>query len=327
MKQINKYGVLLLSLLILNSCQKEDEIIVEPQINTTLEETNEIEYSYGPIVKVSDAISNTKSTKTSATPWRDITKDDLTNLSRNSEMNFLNDSELRSRFNHAFTKSNRKPKNVSINDLRFGGGTNTSEKYGWVAQIRTYASPVTQQPSSLTGFKRVAGTAARSERNNLSYGRTMELAGEWRITTTNESNWNVTGSISTEVGGKIGIPLLAEGSVSVTVSLESGGGGSQSRSITEVINGGSIYVPAGKVANWELVERHRDYKSQWDVPVEFSGSVGADYGAKVEGHYFWSVSANSFFHEYVGSNKKKYIVNVTEEYGKELRIRAWITNN
>ena len=323
MKRASNYAALLTSLLVLNSCQGEDEV------NTTLDETTEIEYVYGPSVKIGPDISDNTSAKAtdSSTPWRDITEDDLRNLSEDSDTNFLSDDEPRSRFNFAFEPSNNKPAAVSVNNMLFGSGTNPNDEYGWYAQIRTFASPVTQEESDLTPFTDMPGVAARSERNYLDEDRIMEVSGEWRVTATNETNWNVTGSISSTVGGSVGFPGLVSVEASVTVGLESGGGGSSSYSVTEVLSGGAILVPSGKVANWKIEERHRDYNSTWEVPVEFQGEVSADYGQEVEGHYFWAVPAEDFFYEYVGDDKRQYIVDVSEEYGKEIRITAWITDN
>ena len=323
MKKANKYAALLLSLLILNSCQKEDEV------STTLDETTEIEYVYGPTLKVGpDVIDKTTASAKTEGEWRNITEDDLRNLSEDSDTDFLSDDEPRSRFNFAFEPSNNKPAAVSVNDMLFGSGTNPNDDYEWYAQIRTFASPVTQEESDLTPFERVEGTTVKSERNNLDEARDMELPEQWEATITNVTSWNVTGSISSEIGGNIGIPSLVSESTTVTVGLESGVvGGSETYSTTKIFNGGTIHVPAGQVVNWELQERHKNYNSTWEVPVEFQGHVSADYGQQVEGHYFWAVPTEAFFYEYVGDDRRQYIVDVSEEYGKEIRLVAWVTEN
>jgi len=177
-----------------------------------------------------------------------------------------------------------------------------------------------------TNFKGVADIPIRSQRNMASTARWMEMPGEWRIETSNETNWHVTGSIATEVGVKVKIPFFAAVDTKMTVTLESGGGGSSSRKVTAVLDHDGLMVPAGKVAYWKVEERHQVMKRQWDVPVQFQGIVGSDYGRKHHGHYFWGVYAHNFFYEYTQRNNK-YVVNMSDEYGKELRVVAWFQDN
>lgn len=332
MKNVLKISCVLFFLFFLNSCEKEEDNTFEPQLNESVlegieQESDTINYVYGSIIKIKDGIPDNSIVNkvVSNEPWIRLNREHLSKLSRNADINYLNKDDLLNRFTWAINKGSTRPKNVCINNEKFGEGHNPNNDYSWYTEMRPKPSLASQGGSDLTPFRRVKGTAARSERNRGD-GRWMELPGEWRIETTNETNWHVTGSISTEIGGQAGIPFFKT-SIKVTIGLEIGTGGSRSKRITEVIRDvGRIWVPAGKVANWELVERHRNYKSKWEVPLEFEGYVGADYGKKHEGHYFWAVSANKFFYEYT-ERDKKYIIDVNEEYAKELRVRAWVTDN
>ncbi|WP_109098098.1 hypothetical protein [Aquimarina sp. AU58] len=339
-----------LSIVVLTSCQNDDLIKNTEALSLEQEEqylsedsdgnSSEIKYTYGPVVRIKDNFSKDSnfsigkglfSRNSVTTDWQKINMDHLKKLSKNAHISFTNGNDLLHRFTRVLDKGTTTPKNVCINDYKFGnGGQNPNKKYDWHAEFRTKAYIYKGDPgASYTPYKRVQGTASRSERNRSGKRKWMSLPGQWRIETTNQKNWNVTGSISTEVGGKIGVPLVTEGSIKVTVGLQAGGGGSYSKKITEVVEGGGIWVPDGKVANWELVERHKNYKTKWKTPLEFKGYVGSDYGKKHHGHYFWAVSASGIFHEYTGyyGIQKEYIIDVNEEYEKNLRIRAWITDN
>ncbi len=306
------------------SCDNQDNNLIPPK-------QNEINYTYGPVIKVKDNFStnrNSRSRSYVSGNWQRVNRDHLRQLSINSDINYTNTNDLKDRFTWAINKGKDRPAGVYINNSRFGGGQNPNNKYDWHAEFRAIGRAQNEDAgANYTPFRRVEGTASRSEVNRSGKRKWMELSGEWRIETTNETKWNVTGSISTEVGGKIGVPLVTEGSVKVSVGLSAGGGGSYSKKITEIIRGGNgIWVPAGKVANWELVERHRNYKTKWKVPLEFKGYVGADYGRRHHGHYFWAISAKHFFYDYAQGDKA-YVIDLNEEYSKELRVRVWVTDN
>ena len=325
---------ILLSMLV-TSCNLTPElepIPLEVNEENLGDEDPNIEYVYGPIVKVKkefdNQVINSKSSVSFTNAWRDLTRNDLQKLSRNSSIYFLSHDAMRNRFRDLMNKGSRRPANVCVNSVQVGSsGRNPNRDYNWYAQVRGKGIQKSKTTSNFTSWKKVRGTNRRSERNRSNKGRWMELPGEWRVTTSEEKNWNVTGSISTEVGGKVGVPLVTEGSVKVTVSLSAGGGGSKSYSVTEVIRGGRIWVPAGKVANWEASERHKTVAVEWHVPLQFKGRVGADYGQnKLDGHHYWSLPANKFFFDFA-NGKKKYVIKVKEETNKEIRVRAWVSNN
>ena len=340
MKTLNiKILACMLFSIFLVSCELTDapEPIEAKQETTHLlsdESTDEdpnISYTYGPIVKVNNQAGATYSSSSDRTSfsnaWTRITRSDLLDLGRDVSMNFLEHNDMKNRFRDLHTRGgDRRPANVCVNDVQVGSsGRNPNKDYGWYAEVRSKGTRKSKNTSNLTGWKKVAGTSRRSERNKDSEGRWMELPGEWRITVTEENNWNVTGTISTKVGGEAGVPLVTKGTVEVSVSLAAGGGGSKSYSVTEVLKGGRIWIPAGKVANWEASERHRTVETVWHVPLEFRGMVGADYGwTALDGSHYWAISASNFFSI---MNSKKYIIDVEETTDTEIRVRSWITDN
>lgn len=331
MSTIKNFLMYLSIVFVITSCNKNDELI-----DTDTEKANEeIDYVYGPITKIKDNFSENFSKKNNSisNDWKRIDYWDLKKLTiPGKTASFTNQHDLRNRFAWIMGSGDRWPVSVSVNNDKFESVNSANPNdhgYEWYTDFRVKGQLTKRKTENYTNWRRVPNTNRRSERNKGKKGRWMELPGEWRVMVKNTKSWNVEGSITTEVGGKAGIPFVTEGSVKVAVTLKAGGGGSKESSVTEVIRGGRIWVPAGKVANWELSERHQDINSTWKMPLEFRGRVAADYGKKkYNGHHWWNVSASRFFDEYTRKNNPlTYIVKVKEQKGKEVRIRSWVTNN
>lgn len=308
------------TLLLVSSCEKadENEFVADEQAQS------EIEYVDGPKVIVGSE-SLLKSATSTYGPWTTVTRDHLNKFGSY----FTNTDGNKNRFTAVLGKGPTRPRNVSVNDVKFGSGTNASQKNNWNVDFRTVGKRIGKpKTSSKTPIKQIAGFSARRMVNRSNKGRWMNVPnGEWAIETSNTRSWNVSGTISTEVGGNVGIPLVSEGSVKVTVSLTAGGSGSNSRVLKENLSSTRIWVPARKTAVFQPVERHRTITTKWQVPIQFRGFVGADYGKKHHGHHFWGVNANRYFYEYTDNNRsdyKYYTIDVKEETLKEMWVRAWV---
>lgn len=322
---MKKKGIIICSSLLVTflfSCENKNN-----EVPTT--DQNQIEFVYGPTIKIKDDFTRKNQSRKQEIingEWKTLNKENLKELSESVNINYNNVNDAKEQFTKVFNRGTKQPKGVFINERNLGEGTNPNTKEEWHAEFRAKGEPINDfnnENTNFTPFKRIRGTASRSEVNNSGERKFMELSGEWRIETSNESNWNVTGNISTKVGGSIGVPLVTKGSIEVAVGLSAGGGGSHSKKITEVIRGGNgIWVPAGHVANWELEERHKNFKTKWRVPLEFKGKVGADFGERYHGSYFWSVPAIDFFADFL---TKAYLIDLNEEYSKEIRVRTWVS--
>ncbi|SNR16794.1 hypothetical protein [Tenacibaculum jejuense] len=317
------------------SCNNDDELESLDRIESSKKNNEEVEYVYGPIIKIQDDFnennfSNRLRTKIS-NDWKRLDNKDLKGLSGKKTIDFTNQHDLRGRFAWALKSGDKWPVSVSINNNKFESGKgskNPNSQFKWYADYRVNGTLIKRTKSDYGKWKKVEGTNRRSARNKSGKRKFMELPGEWRVAIKNTSHWNVEGNIGVELGGEIKVPLVADASAKISVSLKHGFGGSKDKTITEVFKGGGIWVPAGKEVVWELSERHQTIKSEWKAPLEFKGLIGADYGAKkYEGHHFWAVEAGWFFHEYTRKDNEFFTINVTEESGKEIRVRSWVIND
>ncbi|WP_104026262.1 hypothetical protein [Vibrio jasicida] len=90
-------------------------------------------------------------------------------------------------------------------------------------------------------------------------------------------------------------------------------------SITEVITDDGAMVQPGQTIKFELYKRYLNEVVQWEMPLRFRGRIGADYGKKYNGHYFWSIPANKFFYEYQWSGE--YLAETETTISPEYQVR------
>jgi hypothetical protein len=257
--------------------------------------------------------------KSTETGWTKVTRTDLGNLGQ-----FLNENFAKTRFNDRIS-INDVPRNVSVNDVKLGSGTNPNSGQNWVTERRFEGTGSSTAAGPYVSWRPVSGYSARVEENYSN--ATKDLGGFvlYNRATTNTSNWNVSVTTGLKIGGKIGIPFVTEGSVEVSLSATAGGGGSKSTTFTENYRTPHIDVDPGKRVRFVLEERWRPINSLWTVPVKFRGYVGADYGKRVNGHYFWAIPASSYFWDFQNGSQK-YTVNIVEKYAHEIRVAAYRLN-
>lgn len=132
------------------------------------------------------------------------------------------------------------------------------------------------------------------------------------------------GSVSLEVGGEVKVPLLAEASTKLTVTMNGERNGSKTASVTEVIRGDvGRWVKPGHLIKFAVIKRHINTTTSWSIPLAFKGSVAADYVRKKHnGNHFKSTAASKFFYEYQNQWEKRTL-DVSEQRRKEYRIVAW----
>ncbi len=312
------------ALLFLQSCDNQEE-----ELNIIENETSiHPEHVYGPAVTIKDneesGLAN-RNTDNISTNWKRISSDDLRTFEdEHGRKSFTNTDALKNRFTFILNRGSRRPNNVSINGSKFGFGSNPNGRFNWNADFRASGKKTKNSNSTYTAWKRIQDIPARWDRNRSKKGRWMELQGEWRVETTNETNWSVKNSFSHSFSLEISVPDTFKATNTFTVGLDRTKGGSESRKITDVLRGGRIWVPAGKAVVWEAQERHKTNKSTWSIPLEFRGKIGADYGTqKHHGSHYWSVPAKNFFYDYT-ERDRKYVVNVSEDNSKQIRVHAYI---
>jgi hypothetical protein len=305
-------------------------------VGTTLAELSKVEeyqdYVYGDVRSAAKPQANTAApggqrllreratTKYAYGDWSRITRDDLSHMGSHWNSDFA-----RGRF-QAVMGSDKTPVNVDVNDVQLGSsGQNPNGQWGWYADKRLVGNGQISDIPGFNGWQHVNGYTVSIIRN---YGKSVlnlpkDLFGS--TATTQATNWSIAATAGVKIGGKVGIPLVTEGSVEVSFSVTGTGGGSTSTTITQPFYQPAISVPVGYEAVFELVERWRPVSAVWTVPIEVSGLVGADYGAgKWNGHYFWTLPATSYFYEYGNRpGAEKYTVYLNQKYGIEMVVRAY----
>ncbi len=315
-----------MSLFFITSCSKDEDTLTKPQSENVSEfSDNNSDYSYGDIVQSvhneDQANILSKNNTTFSSPWAEITGQDLSKLST-STIKYTHLDFLKNRFTAVLNKGSRRPHSVSINSYQHGKGINPNSQQNWKAKIKTVGKRIKVKRSKKTKWKSASSTI--SYRNNTGKRKWMSYQGEMRYTDTKSTGWSIGGSVSLEVGGEVKVPLLAEASTKLTVSMNGERNGSKTISKTEVIRANvGRWVKPGNFINFAVIERHVNITTNWSIPVAFSGSVGADYGSKkFHGSHFKSVPASKFFYEYQNQHKKRQL-NINEVSNKEYRVVAW----
>jgi hypothetical protein len=186
------------------------------------------------------------------------------------------------------------------------------------AEARMEKMPTTKLDSSYGPWEDVG--PSQNVRNGTNKTEKFESVVMFESAKTKTSMWEITGTAGLELGGKVGIPLVTEGSVKVSVSIAAKGGGSTVKTITTKIFSPVINVPAWKTVEYVLKERYKTVNSKWTIPMEFSGVVGADFGQKVNGSYYWWIPAKDFFNEFTANGNKRAFVEIKEKDDVQYQI-------
>ncbi len=316
------------------SCQnQEEEIMSSPNEQEVLSSG-----FVGPVVKGKSIFSTEKLKNNSRRQnapiigkWQKITSDHVNDMSKDAKYGFNRAESATKRAAEVFGSGSVLPIGVFVNDHKAGYGTNPNPIFFWSAEFRPNGALALKDESTseYTEFKRAHQFRTLSKTNYSDKEQMLYPPGDWSEATKSSITWTVTGSISTTAGGKIGLPLVAEGSVSVTIRLTAGGSGTDEYTVTNNIKPTKhgVLVPPGKTAKWSIYERHKNFEAKWSVPLEFKGDVGVDYGAgQYKGHHFYRIPAKEYFREFDNGNKN-YVVNIDTHLDPEYRVFHEIVDN
>ncbi|GAA0189409.1 hypothetical protein GCM10009122_49620 [Fulvivirga kasyanovii] len=287
----------------------EEELIAEGYV--PLEETVLLDYE-----AIKNKLDN-EGARTEERKWSysKVTWDDLKAIdSRYTDQHFM-----RYTFKDALNKGGRWPDGVSINDVHLGWGHNPSTKYGWWCYKYFTRKPIGSTEWKNSGWKRVYGvnsiTIPNWTSNEILHENTTDYVS---ISNAKQRNWSIEASASVTVGGKVGIPLVSEGSVEVTVSLGGSRGGEITQTITVNPPTGWFKIPPHTDAVLTLAQTTSTATTKYDLPVRVEGWVGGNYGKRVDGHYFWAVNAGRMFKD-IHEGRKKYRVTMVERQPSRLK--------
>lgn len=203
----------------------------------------------------------------------------------------FNEYRLRDRFKDIYGKH---PDGIAINsENRFSGINPTiTDQYSHFAYIHT-ATPTITILNENTEHTEIVYDHIFYNYSNQTDTHTIVRSYN-RGTST---NWSVTESIDVSIGGKVGIPLLTEGSIEISVGVSTTQGGSQSNTVTDQIRS-TITIPPYSKRRILMIEQSSYAKVKYDIPVYTSGYIGANFRRRVNGHYFWFNDINAL----IGSN-------------------------
>lgn len=328
MKLFNS-SIVLLAVFCFLSCEKETDLLTATQEKTEKEVSEEELITQGLIpleetvlfdyttIDIESADNTVKAT----TKWS-------YSLMSESDLNaiytsYTDLSFLKVRFKNVLNKGSRKPDGVSVNSFHVGSGTNTSTKYDWECYryfTRKLSGSTTWENS---GWEKVSSVNSIRIPNwtdsEVTHGNNSDYVS---ITRGEVDSWTVSASTSVTVGGKVGIPLVAEGSAEVTVSLGASYTDESSTTITVNPPTGWFNIPANTDAVLTLYQTTSTATTTYDVPIKVNGYVGASFGKKVDGHYYWAAAASQVFSE-ITDGSKNYQVTMVETEPAELK---WFVN-
>ncbi len=319
-----------MSLFFITSCSKEEEdTLTKPQAENAAELDNDnIKYTYGKTIQTkfynesTDLLSRNNDKVYGS--WAEVTPTDLVKLSKPG-YSFVNKDAIQNRFTILLNKGPRRPISISVNDYKIGKGSNPNRRYNWKAEVRTIGEKIETKTSKFS--KWTSASSRISYPNNSGVRKWMVSGSQMRYTKSETKGWSLGGSVSLEVGGKIGVPLLSEGSTKLTISMSGERNGNSGTSTTEVIQEPvGQWVDPGMYINFEVMQREIIETTKWSIPLEFKGYVGSDFGRKKHhGSHYWAVSAGRYFHEYQNQQVDRTLEVVATKL-KEYRPQAWVTD-
>ncbi len=240
------------------------------------------------------------------TPWIRMTLDDMKHMIGTDYYGNPDYYWYRDRFAARIGSGSTKPVNVCVNMNQVGtSGQNPNDNYNWWCERRLKVDNVVSTQGA-TYWRQVPGTSKIRVYNYYYEAKDCPSQILYSSTSLEESSWWVAATAGIAVTGKVGLPFgIAGGEVEVSLSVEAGGGGTHSNSITNNTPSPIMEIPARSYAEFTCWEYFVSMTHRYPVPMEVSGYVGADYGSgKWNGHYFWAIGSTSFWSEYANKTEK-----------------------
>jgi len=180
-----------------------------------------------------------------------------------------------------------------INDFRTRNsykGYLLSDKYNWHAYIKTGKPRIIEEKTDTL----YNGILKSSWAINESRDRDMAYNISYAVTKSKTNYWENIASMSVAVGKKVGIPLIGEGEVTITLGYSHVEGKSETISETFSYTPWIYLAPRTKK---QVIMRKKDITRtiKCEIPIIISGYVGVNFPKPVDGHYFWRFPANLLF--------------------------------
>ncbi len=228
---------------------------------------------------------------------------------------------------------NKLPHGVYVNMIQYkrtGNPQNPNDNYGWWAEYKVTGTTIgltqLRNQVSLTPWKwsqpPVQFPNATSEPATYNLSRTISDTKSINFTRTSSHNAKVWIKATGE--GEFGFKLALQKKVKITaeVGAEYTYDLANSKQTVDTDQFTDVYpysveVPAG--GSYKVIHYERESKVgyDYDIHLNFSGLVGADYGSgKYNGSHFWPIYARDFFQDYHNST---LTIDVEEDVLKEFK--------
>ena len=188
------------------------------------------------------------------------------------------------------------PLELTINDVVIGNytGVNPSQQVGW--QVYKYFEGAPVWNTKVDYNQSIPEPDVKYSFIIPNYTTTTKKfspgpgVGMVTISDSQAVTESVEASASLTVGGKVGIPLVAEGTTSFTVSLGYTHTENSGKTITYNPPSPWIDVPAKKAVHFTLMKTFIKYTTYYSLPIRLYGTVGSDFGWNTyQGHHWWGL--------------------------------------
>ncbi len=160
-----------------------------------------------------------------------------------------------------------------------------TEQYGYLC-YKEVGTPSYTSLGTQPGGDVVIGSTTAINESDAPANISVEVSGSWNQVT----SWNVNQSVGLSFNTAFSFtPLFSiGGSVSYTTSIDQGGSKSSEYSVKYSV---SVEVPARSKKDITVMAKTTKESMGYELPIVIEGDFGANYGKKVDGHYFWFLSA------------------------------------
>ncbi|MBK9261366.1 MAG: hydralysin-2 [Polyangiaceae bacterium] len=202
----------------------------------------------------------------------------------------------------AFKKHyNKTPDGISVNSETYFDAVKPAitERYGHPC-YKTLGDVTYVEGPSEDGVSAIVGTQYAVNNSDQPAQITLAVNGSWSETTTVESSVTVGMKFSSEIGLEGVFKSGMEFSTSITA------GQSSSKSVARGSEASvTVTLPPKSRQRVDIVATMRKQSMAFSAPIRVQGMFGANFPDRVNGHYFWFLSAHEVLHKTEGVLKGK----------------------
>jgi hypothetical protein len=244
---------------------------------------------------------------TTYTSWTQISASDVNGMICHGDSTCL-----RNRFAAKIGSGTTIPKLFCVNSTSWtysgSGATNPCPGQNWVAERRLkILDPVYGTMGALN--TRAVPNVPATQFENKAYSGTMTINQEvrWANAQTTANQWSVTVTAGLTITNSVQVnfPFGNAGtSVAVNLSTAASTGQTYSSTWTSNYSNPPVTLQPRTGVKYTLKEKWQPQPLTYQVPMQLSGWVGADYFNGWNGHHAWAIDANSMFPEYNAGTEK-----------------------